>query len=82
MVAYHFGIFAMSASSSLKPPAYRLHKPTGRAVVRLNGHDHYLGKHNTPESRAEYDRLIAEWLTSGRHPLREATLTVNELVLA
>lgn len=24
-------------------PAYRLHKSSGRAVVRLNNHDHYLG---------------------------------------
>jgi hypothetical protein len=29
------------------------------AVVRIAGHDHYLGKYGNPES---YDRLVAEWL--------------------
>ncbi len=43
-------------------PSYRLHKPSGRAVVTLNGHDHYLGRFGTPGSYQEYDRLIAEWL--------------------
>ena len=30
-----------------KVPSYRLHKPTGQAVVRLDGRDVYLGKHGT-----------------------------------
>jgi integrase len=47
-------------------PSYRLHKPSGQAVVTLGGHDHYLGRHDSAESRAEYDRLIAEWLAQGR----------------
>src|SRR5690606_36866211 len=47
-------------------PSYRLHKPSGKAVVRLNGRDFCLGDHGTPESREAYDRLIAEWLGSGR----------------
>jgi hypothetical protein len=47
---------------SRKPrvPSYCLHKATGPAVVRIGGKDHYLGKDGTPESRAEYDRLIAD----------------------
>jgi integrase len=49
-----------------KLPALRHHKPSGRAVVTLNGRDHYCGSWNSPESRAEYDRLIAEWLAAGR----------------
>ncbi len=49
-----------------KVPDYRLHKATGLAVVTLNGKDCYLGKHGTPESRAEYDAKIAEWLACGR----------------
>ena len=32
-------------------PSYRLHKPTGQAVVTLNGKDHYLGRHGTRESK-------------------------------
>jgi hypothetical protein len=47
-------------------PSYRLHKPSGQAVVTLNYQDKYLGPHGSPESRAAYDRLIAEWLANGR----------------
>ena len=49
-----------------RTPSYRLHKPTGQAVVRIAARDHYLGKHGTIESHEKYDRLIAEWLTNGR----------------
>ena len=41
-----------------KVPSYRLHKPTGKAVVTINYRDYYLGKHGTRESKREYDRLI------------------------
>lgn len=61
-------------------PAYRRHKPTGQAVVRLNGHDFYLGPHGTAASRQEYDRLIGEWLARGRSlPQSSADLTIAEL---
>src|SRR5262249_32801420 len=73
-------------------PTYRLHKGSGQAVVVLNGTSVYLGKWNTPESRSEYERVIAEWLARGRtvpHPIpssppAEATddLRVSELILA
>ena len=80
-----FGSFTVSVRS-LRIPSYRLHKPTGRAVVTLSGRDHYLGEYGTPESRAEYDRLVAEWLAYGRTLPRSASangsdLTVNELLL-
>src|SRR5947209_2875687 len=76
-----------AASMSVRTPSYRLHKPTGQAVVTLNGHDVYLGRHGSPASRAEYDRLIAEWLLSGRQfaPAGaggSSDLTVSELILA
>ena len=51
---------------SPRPPSYRLHRPTGQAVVTLNGRDLYLGPHSTPDSRAAYDRTVAEWLAAGR----------------
>ena len=71
----------------LRTPSYRLHKPTGQAVVTLNGKDRYLGRFGSPESRTEYDRLIVEWITNGRRlptPVSGAgsDLTVNELCLA
>jgi integrase len=47
-------------------PSYRRHRASGRAVVTLNGVDHYLGAWNSPESKAEYDRVVAEWMTRGR----------------
>ena len=42
-------------------PSYRYHKASDQAVVVLEGKSHYLGPWNSPESRVEYDRLIAEW---------------------
>ena len=36
-------------------PSYRLHKPSGQAVVTLDGRDFYLGAYGTPASKAEYD---------------------------
>jgi hypothetical protein len=35
-------------------------------VVTLNGKDHYLGVWKTTASKAEYNRLIGEWLAAGR----------------
>lgn len=49
-----------------RTPSYREHKPTKQAVVTLNGKDHYLGRFDTPESRAAYDALLGEWLAGGR----------------
>lgn len=46
---------------SVRVPSYRRHKPTGQAVVTLNGRDHYLGKYGSATSREKYARLIAEW---------------------
>ena len=72
-------------TNSHRTPSYRLHKPTGQAVVTLEGRDCYLCRHGTPESRAEYDRLLAEWLVSGRLVPKSASgsdLTVNELFVA
>ena len=68
-------------------PSYRLHKQTGRAVVTIDGHDHYLGKHGTVKSRGEYERLLGEWLSKGRTlgPVAgpgSPGLTISELINA
>jgi integrase len=64
-------------------PSYRKHKPTGQAVVTLNGKDIYLGKHGTAESRAGYDRLVACWLANGRRLVdADESLSTKELILA
>ena len=46
------------SARSFRTPSYRLHKPSGQAVVTINGRDIYLGGFNTPESRSEYDCII------------------------
>jgi hypothetical protein len=66
-----------------RTPSHCLHRASGQAVVTLNGKDIYLGKHGTAASRAEYDRVIREWLEAGRHlPSSEATVSVVELIAA
>lgn len=74
----------MPKLESARVPKYSKHKASGQAVVTLAGRDHYLGRYGTKASRAEYDRLIAEWLAAGRpqQPAKETDLTVAELALA
>jgi site-specific recombinase XerD len=62
-------------------PKYRRHA-TGQAYVVLNGRTHYLGHHDSDESRERYDRLLAEWLARGRTPAIAAEATVAELIAA
>jgi len=50
-----------------KLPKYRKHQ-SGQARVTLNGRDYYLGPHGSRVSIREYDRIIAEYLASGRSP--------------
>lgn len=72
----------MPKSSTPRVPSYRRHKPTGQAVVTINGRDIYLGKWNTAASRAEYDRLVAEFLANGRQLRDEVDTTVVEVINA
>ena len=79
----------MPASTNPHVPAYRHHKPSGLASVRIDGRDIYLGPHGTPESRAEYKRVIAEWLANHKaEPSslngngQAATRVVDELIAA
>jgi len=68
-------------------PTYRLHRASGRAVVTIDGTDHYLGTHGTKASRSEYERLIGQWLACGRTLAPAAGpgvsgITVSELINA
>jgi hypothetical protein len=47
-------------------PSLQHHKSSGRARVTINGRDHWLGKWGSPEARPAYERIIAEYLASGR----------------
>ena len=65
-------------------PSYGHHKPSGQAYVRfITGGVRrfvYLGEYDTPESRAEYRRIIAELETDGSATVAgtaESDLTVN-----
>ena len=74
-------------------PSYRLHKQSGQAVVTFplpggKRKDYLLGRHGSPESRAEYERLLAEfrtnWVVLASPTSQEpgSDTTVNELLLA
>ena len=71
-------------------PAYRLYKARGLAVVTIptdaGRRAVYLGPYGSPESKAEYARVIAEW-QAGRSRTAPATVpaadvTVNEVIVA
>lgn len=77
-------------SKSIKIPGLCKHKASGRAVVRLNGKDHYCGVYGTKEANSEYKRLISKWLNSRTsetkfipttHQTNFYGLTINELIL-
>ena len=67
-------------------PKYRHYKPKDLGLVVLDGRQHYLGRYGSPESRAEYNRLIQEWLARGSLPKDTAgtgvaSPTINDLIL-
>src|SRR4051812_34612798 len=73
--------------STLHVPSYRHRKSRGLAVVTINGKDVYLGRYNSLDSRRKYDKLIQEWLASGRvltseTPVDEQAFSVAELIVA
>jgi integrase len=51
----------------MRVPSYRKHS-SGQARVTINGRDYLLGKHGTKESKAEYNRLVAEFISSNCSP--------------
>lgn len=53
--------------STKRIPKRRKHH-SGQARVTLNGRDYYLGDWKSQTSIREYDRIIAEYLASGRSP--------------
>lgn len=66
-------------------PRYRRHRASGQAVTTINCRDYYLGPYGTKASHLEYDRLIQEWLASGRSPsfgIDPEAITIVELLAA
>ena len=77
------------------PPSYCLHKQSGQAVFNwpLGGRKYktiLLGKYGSPESHAQYERVLAEW-RAAQGPIPSAPrsaggpsvdLTLYEIALA
>ena len=47
-------------------PSLQHHKASGRARVWIKGRDYWLGKWGSPEAQLAYNRLIGEYLATGR----------------
>lgn len=77
-------------------PSYRLHKPSGRALVTLTcrntgrRRDVYLGEYGTDDSREKYNRVLDGWKDDGRvldaraaaiADPQDRVLTVTDLVV-
>lgn len=81
------------AAPQKRQPNYLHHKPTNQAYCRIPDGSGgrrvvYLGRFNSPESKLEHARILAE-LAMGAHPLQPAgsqtrhpDLTMNEVALA
>jgi hypothetical protein len=57
-VDYRIGDWTVPVTARIGTRSYRHHTPSNQAVVTLDGRDIYLGRYNSDESRAEYDRFI------------------------
>lgn len=62
-------------------PTYRLPKPSGTARCRVGGRWVTLGKYNTPESRAEYARILADLVPTSVVAPVTPDVIVNGLLL-
>lgn len=64
------------------PPSYRKHKPSGNAIVTLQGKMFYLGKYGSKESRKRYREILSEYLANdGKLPPTKNgdDITIQEL---
>ena len=59
-------------------PKYRKHQ-RGSAFVEIQGKRYWLGKHGSPESWAEYNRIITEWRANHFTP---PTISTDEMLLS
>jgi hypothetical protein len=70
-------------------PTYKLHTSTGLARCWVNGNWITLGKYGSPESKAEFERILAELrsgapapaVAAGTAPHRAAGLTVDQVLV-
>jgi integrase len=72
--------FTMPAAKA-KAPKYCLHKPSGRAYLRIRGRVRYIGKYGTPESLETYGRLVAEIAAQPDTPVASGSAPTNVTVV-
>ena len=68
----------------MKVPSYRRHA-SGQARVTIAGKDYLLGPWKSKESKEKYDRLVGEYISSGRSKsfgTKPAELSIAELLVA
>ena len=68
----------------MQVPSYRRHA-SGQARVTIAGHDYLLGPWNSKESKEKYNRLVGEYVSSGRSKsfgTQPVELTIAELLVA
>lgn len=71
--------FNTSEVFGVKVPKYRRHKKIYARVV-LNGREIHLGRYGSPESKANYERVVSKWLQTGRKaPLPKRLATQKKL---
>ena len=73
----------MGRSKNLTP-TYRFHKPSGGARCWVGGEWVSLGKFNSPESRAEFARILTELASTTAPPVsarRAPALIIDEILL-
>lgn len=46
--------------------SHRVHKASGRGVVRINGKCFYTGPYGFPEAESAYRRIIQQWEATNR----------------
>lgn len=49
-------------------PSYRFHRPSGLAVVTIDGRDEYLGRWSSPESLSLYHQALRRWAGAAQGP--------------
>ena len=71
---------------SVRVPKYRLHRPSGQALVESHGRRTYLGKYNSDQSKEKYRQYIAQLMGAPLAPSEAVnsaeTLRINALVMA
>ena len=68
----------------MKLPSYRRHA-SGQSRVTIAGKDYLLGAWGSKESKQKYDRLVGEYVSSGRSKsfgTKPAELSIAELLVA